>query len=401
MINEYYKSLTNKKSQIREMYMYGLKRKKEIGEDKVFDYSLGNPSVAAPNEFDDSIIEYSNSSKNNINNASLKIHGYSPNLGNDLMREAVAKSLTRRFGLKYTKDCIFPTAGAASAIAHAIRAITKPGDEVITFAPYFPEYNHYVGGTGANLVVVEADTKGFQINFSEFEKRINENTMAILINSPNNPSGVVYSSDTIKKLAGILYEAEKKYGHDIYLISDEPYREIVFDGIEAPFISSYYDNTLMCYSFSKSLSIPGERIGYVAVNPNCKDHKLLVEIMAQISRGIGHNCPSSIIQLAVADNIDKTSDLSVYEKNMNILYDKLVSLGFEVVRPGGTFYIFPKCLEEDSQHFCEVAKGLDLLLVPSDTFGVKGYFRIAYCVTTDFVMRSLPKFEELAKIYKK
>lgn len=395
MINEYYKSLTNKKSQIREMYMYGLKRKKEIGEENVFDYSLGNPSVDAPKEFNDTIKRLVDETP------SIALHGYSPNLGNDYMREKTAESLKRRFGLPYTKDCIFPTSGAAGALAHAIRAVTTPGDEVITFAPYFPEYNHYVGGTGAILKVVPADTKTFQINFTEFKKLISKNTMAVLINTPNNPSGIVYNTETIKTLASILLESEKEYGHPIYLISDEPYREIVFNGVDNPFVSNYYKNTLMCYSFSKSLSIPGERIGYVAVNPLCEDHKLLVEIMAQISRGIGHNCPTSLIQLATADCIDLTSDLSVYETNMNILYDKLVELGFEVVRPGGTFYIFPKCLEEDSQHFCEVAKSLDLLLVPSDTFGVKGYFRIAYCVTTDFVKRSLPKFEALAKLYNK
>lgn len=395
MINEYYKDLTNKKSQIREMYMYGLKRKKEVGEDNVFDYSLGNPSVAAPHSFDEAVIDILNTRD------TIKVHGYSPNLGNDEMRETTAASLKKRFGLDYTKDCIFPTSGAAGAIAHAVRVITKPGDEVITFAPYFPEYNHYVGGTGAILKVVPADTKTFQINFDEFKELINENTMAVLINSPNNPSGIVYSTDTIKTLASILNDAQKKYGHEIYLISDEPYREIVFDGVDSPFISAFYDNTLMCYSFSKSLSLPGERIGYVAVNPNCKDHKLIVDIMAQISRGIGHNCPTSLIQMAVSQVIDETSDLSVYETNMNILYNKLVELGFEVVKPGGTFYIFPKCLEEDSQKFCENAKKLDLLLVPSDTFGVKGYFRIAYCVTTDFVNRSLHKFEELAKMYKK
>ena len=261
MINEYYKSLTNKKSQIREMYMYGLKRKKEIGEENVFDYSLGNPSVDAPKEFNDTIKRLVDET------SSIALHGYSPNLGNDYMREKTAESLKRRFGLPYTKDCIFPTSGAAGALAHAIRAVTTPGDEVITFAPYFPEYNHYVGGTGAILKVVPADTKTFQINFTEFKKLISKNTMAVLINTPNNPSGIVYNTETIKTLASILLESEKEYGHPIYLISDEPYREIVFNGVDNPFVSNYYKNTLMCYSFSKSLSIPGERIGYVAVNP--------------------------------------------------------------------------------------------------------------------------------------
>lgn len=395
MINEEFKRLTRNKSQIREMFMYGLKRKKEVGEENVFDYSLGNPSVCAPKSFDNAIIDIIN------NDNSIKVHGYSPNLGNDKMREAVALSLNKRFNMNYTKDEIFPTSGAAGALAHAIRAVTKPGDEIVTFAPYFPEYNHYVGGAGVNLKIVSADTSNFQINFFEFENIMNPNVMAILINSPNNPSGIVYSTETIIKLASLLKKYEQLYGHDIYLITDEPYREIVFSGVDSPFISSYYDNSIMCYSYSKSLSIPGERIGYVAVNPKCKDAKLIVEICAQISRGIGHNCPSSLIQMAVSECVSDTSDLSVYETNMNILYDKLISLGFEVVKPNGTFYMFPKCLENDSQKFCENAKKLDLLLVPSDTFGVKGYFRIAYCVPTDFVKRSLVKFEELAKIYKK
>lgn len=395
MINQKYKELTTRKSQIREMFMYGLERKKIVGEENVFDYSLGNPSVCCPEDFNEAILDIIK------NEDSIKIHGYSPSLGNDFARETIASSLKKRFNLPYKKEDIFMAVGAAGALAHALRAVTTPGDEVITFAPYFPEYNHYVGGTGAILKVVPADVDTFQINFLEFEKILNPNVMAILINSPNNPSGIVYSSETIKKLASILYQKQIEYGHEIYLISDEPYREIVFDGVDSPYISSYYDNTIMCYSFSKSLSLPGERIGYVAVNPNCKDSKLIVEICGQISRLIGHNCPPSLIQMAVSRCIDQTSDLSVYETNMNILYNELTKLGFEIVKPGGTFYMFPKCLEEDSQSFCQKAKELDLLLVPSDTFGVPGHFRIAYCVTTDFVKRSLPKFEALAKLYNK
>lgn len=395
MINEYFKELTNKKSQIREMFMYGLERKKIVGEDNVFDYSLGNPSVAAPVEFDEAVINVLKT------NDSIKVHGYSPSLGNEQARIVVADSLKRRFNLDYTKDDIFMTSGAAGAIAHAVRAVTKPGDEIITFAPYFPEYNHYVGGAGVKLSVVPADITSFQINFDEFLRMLNPNVMAILINTPNNPSGIVYNTDTIKKLSKILYDKQKEYGHDIYIISDEPYREIVFAGVDNPCVSKFYDNTLMCYSFSKSLSLPGERIGYVAVNPKCKDSHLIVEICGQISRGIGHNCPTALIQMAVSEVIDMTSDLSVYETNMNILYDELTKLGFEIVKPGGTFYMFPKCLESDAQEFCRKAKELDLLLVPSDTFGVPGHFRIAYCVTTDFVKRSIPKFKALADLYKK
>lgn len=354
MINENFKALTKKKSQIREMFMYGLERKKIVGEDNVFDYSLGNPSVAAPKEFDEAVINILKT------NDSIKVHGYSPSLGNEHARIVVADFLKRKYKLNYTKDDIFMTSGAAGAIAHAVRAITKPGDEIITFAPYFPEYNHYVGGAGVKLSVVPADITSFQINFDEFLKMLNPNVMAILINTPNNPSGIVYNTDTIKKLSQILLDKQKEYGHDIYIISDEPYREIVFKGVDNPCVSQFYDNTLMCYSFSKSLSLPGERIGYVAVNPNCKDSHLIVEICGQISRGIGHNCPTALIQMAVSEVIDMTSDLSVYETNMNILYDELSKLGFEIVKPGGTFYMFPKCLEGDAQEFCRKAKALNL-----------------------------------------
>ena len=292
--------------------------------------------------------------------------------------------------------------GAAGALAHALRCVTKPGDEVITFAPCFPEYYPYVNTTGAVLRVVPANTDTFQINFEKFLEMLNPKVMAILINTPNNPSGIVYSDETIQKLSEILQEKQKEFGHDIFLISDEPYREIVFDGVKAPYVSKYYDNTLSCYSFSKSLSLPGERIGYVAVNPRCTDADILAVICGQISRGIGHNCPASSVQLAVARVIDEVSDLSVYETNMNLLYDALTGLGFTVVRPGGTFYIFPKALEDDANAFCMKAKKYDLILVPSDNFGCPGYFRMAYCIDTEKVKRSIPVLEEFVnKEYRK
>ena len=287
--------------------------------------------------------------------------------------------------------------GAAGALAHAFRAVTKPGDEIITFAPCFPEYFPYVNTTGAVLKVVPANTEDFQINFEEFEKMLNPKVMAVLINTPNNPSGIVYSEETIKRLAGILEAKQKEYGHDIFIISDEPYREIVFDGKKCPYVSSYYDNSISCYSFSKSLSLPGERIGYVAVNPRATDADIFAVICGQISRGIGHNCPSSTAQLAVAEVIDETSDLSVYETNMNLLYDALTRIGFELVRPGGTFYIFPKALEEDANAFCMKAKKYDLILVPADNFGCPGYFRMAYCIDTEKVKRSIPVLERFAR----
>ena len=391
MINQEYKKLLNGKSVIRMQSEFATERGKEIGYENVFDYSLGNPSVPVHEDFTKVLIDMLE------NEDPVAIHGYSPSLGNTLVRERVAKSLKERFGLDYETKHIFMTSGAAGAIAHAVRGVTKPGDEVITFAPYFPEYNQYINQTGAKLVVVPANTTDFQINFELFEEALNPNVQAVLINTPNNPSGIVYSTDTIKKLADILREKEKEYGHDIFLISDEPYREIIFEGADAPYVSAFYDNSISCYSFSKSLSLPGERIGYVAINPKATDADIFAIICSQISRGIGHNCPASSIQLAVSKVLDKTSDLSVYETNMNLIYNKLVELGFEVVKPGGTFYIFPKALEEDANEFCMKARKYDLILVPSDSFGVKGYFRMAYCIDTEKVKRSLVALEKFVK----
>lgn len=306
----------------------------------------------------------------------------------------VAKSLNKRFDMDYDTKHIFMTSGAAGALAHAIRAVTKAGDEVITFAPFFPEYVPYVNQTGAVLKVVPANTKDFQINFDAFCEMLNPNVQAVLINTPNNPSGIVYNTETIKRLAQILNDKQKEYGHDIFIISDEPYREIVFEGADSPYPSKFYDNTLSCYSFSKSVSLPGERIGYVAVSPRATDADILAVMLGQISRGIGHNCPAATAQLGMTAVLDITSDLSVYETNMNIIYDALIRLGFTVVKPGGTFYIFPKALEEDANAFCMKAKKYDLILVPADNFGCPGYFRMAYCIDTEKVRRSIPVLEK-------
>lgn len=384
MINEHYKAMLGGKSVIRELSEYATARGQEIGYENVFDYSLGNPSVPCPSEYTEAVIRM------HQEDDPMEIHGYSPSLGNTMVREKLAAYLDRRFDVSYEAKHIFMTAGAAGAIAHAVRAVTKPGDEVLTFAPYFPEYGPYINETGAHLTVVPADTKNFQINFDSFEEIMNPNVQAVLINSPNNPSGACYSAETLQKLADILRAKQKEYGHDIYLISDEPYREIVFDGRTTPYPGKFYDNSISCYSYSKSLSVPGERIGYVAINPRAVGADIFALMCGQISRGIGHNCPASTAQLAVAACLGKTSDLSVYETNMNLLYDALTDLGFEVVRPGGTFYIFPKALEEDAVAFCNKAKKYDLILVPSDNFGVPGYFRMAYCIDTEKVKRSIP-----------
>lgn len=383
MLVQKYKEMLSGKSVIRQLSEFATARGKEIGYENVFDYSLGNPSVPVPKEFTDRMIHML------ATREPSELHGYSPSLGITSVREAIAESLEKRFGIPYRKEHIFMASGAAGALAHAFRLVTEPGDEILTFAPYFPEYNPYVNLTGAVLKIVPPDTEAFQINFEAFEEMLTEKVMAIMVNTPNNPSGVVYSAETLQKLADILREKSAKYGHDIYLISDEPYREIVFDGVDAPCVSSFYDNTIMCYSYSKSLSLPGERIGYVAINPACKDAETMVNMCGQISRGIGHNCPPSIIQLAVAQVLDQTADLSVYETNMNLLYNELTALGFTCVKPGGTFYIFPKALEEDAKVFCEKALKYDLVLVPGDSFGAPGFFRMAYCIDTEKVERSL------------
>lgn len=391
MLVQKYKDMLSAKSVIRQLSEFAAARGREIGYENVFDYSLGNPSVPVPQEFTDVMLRML-SGKN-----PMELHGYSPSLGITPVREAVAASLEKRFGIPYRKEHIFMASGAAGALAHAFRLVTGQGDEILTFAPFFPEYHPYVDLTGAVLKVVPPDTETFQINFDAFKEMLTEKVMAVLINTPNNPSGVVYSVDTIQRLADIMRQRSAEYGHDIFLISDEPYREIVFAGAENPCVSRYYDNSIMCYSFSKSLSLPGERIGYVAVNPACKDAGDMVAMCGQISRGIGHNCPPSIIQLAVAEVLDRTADLSVYETNMNILYKELVRLGFTCVKPGGTFYILPKALEEDSVAFCQKALKYDLVLVPADSFGAPGYFRMAYCIDTEKVERSLKALRQFVE----
>lgn len=391
MINETYKQMLSGKSVIRELSEYATARGKEIGYENVFDFSLGNPSVPCPRKFTDELIHMLETED------PMAIHGYSPSLGIESVRKAVAESLNQRFGMNYEAKHIFMTSGAAGALSHALRCVTKPGDEVLTFAPFFPEYYPYVEGTGAVLKVVPANTETFQINFAAFEEMLTEKVAAVLINTPNNPSGIVYSTETLQTLAEMLEQKQKDYGHDIFLISDEPYREIVFAGADSPYVSKFYDNSISTYSYSKSLSLPGERIGYLAANPKCTDADLIAAMCGQISRGTGHNCPPSSIQLAVAKVLDRTSDLSVYETNMNLIYDTLVKIGFTVVKPSGTFYIFPKALEEDAKAFCMKAKEYDLILVPADGFGCPGYFRMAYCIDTEKVKRSLPVLEKFAR----
>lgn len=388
MIAQHYKDMLGAKSVIRQISEWSTARGAEIGYENVFDYSLGNPSVPAPQKFTDvclNLLEHVDP---------VTLHGYTPTLTLPDVRAKVAESLNRRFGMDYTGDHIFMTTGAAGALAHAVRCIAVPGQNIVTFAPFFPEYKPYVEGAGLTLRVAPPRCEDFQVNFDVLDSLVDENTAAMLINSPNNPSGTAYSAETLTKLAAYLKKKSAEYGHHIFLISDEPYREIAFGGKTIPYPAKFYDDTLTCYSFSKSLSIPGERMGYVAANPRCEGAKYIVPMCGQISRGTGHNCPSSLIQMAVERCLDVTSDLSVYETNMNLIYDELKALGFTVVKPDGTFYIFPKALEDDAKAFCQKALQYDLALVPGDSFGCPGYFRMAYCIETEKVRRSFAALEK-------
>lgn len=382
MIAQHYLDMLGGKSVIRQLSEWSTARGAEIGYENVFDYSLGNPSVPCPPQFTQAMLRLLQ------NGDPVTLHGYSPTLTIPTVRAAVAENLRRRFGVPYTADHIFMTTGAAGALAHALRCVAVPGQSILTIAPYFPEYKPYVEGAGLTLRVVPPRMEDFQIDFAALESMLDENTAAVLINTPNNPSGAAYSAETLRALADCLRAASARFGHHIFLLSDEPYREIVFGGAAQMHPAAFYEDTLTCYSFSKSLSLPGERIGYVAANPACEKAEYIVPMCGQISRGTGHNCPASLIQLAVAECLDTTSDLSVYERNMELLYAELVDLGFTVVKPGGTFYIFPKALEEDSVAFCRKAQDYDLALVPGDTFGCPGYFRMAYCIDTEKVERS-------------
>ncbi len=391
MINEHYLEMLGHKSVIRELAEYATARGKEIGYENVFDYSLGNPSVPAPESFTNAAIQLLQ------NEEPVKLHGYSPTLGIPEVKDAIAASLNRRFGMNYTGGHIFPTSGCAGAVAHALRVVTKPGDKVLVQAPFFPEYIPYINDTGARIEIIPARTEDFQINFEALEEMLQPGVSALLINSPNNPSGVAYTEETLRKLSLLLSRKSEELGYNLFLISDEPYREIAFGGRKIPYPARFYPHTLTCYSFSKSLSVPGERIGYVAVCPECEHADDIVPMCGQISRGIGHNCPSSLIQLAAAKAVDDTADLSVYETNMELLYGMFRELGFRVQKPDGTFYIMPKALEEDAVAFCKKALSYDLILVPCDAFHAPGYFRVAYCIDTEKVERSLPVFRRFVE----
>ena len=395
MLSQRYVDMLSEKDIIFEIAGFGKQRAREIGAENVYDFSLGNPSVPSPAQVRQAIEEILQDMP------SLQIHGYGPSAGLLWAREQVAASLNRRFSMDYGPQHIFMTSGACGALAHALRAVTAPGDELVIFAPYFSEYKPYSAGAGLTLRVVPAEVDTFQINFQALEEILNPKVTAVLVNTPNNPSGTVLSTSTVKRLSALLSDKAREFGHPIYLISDEPYREILFAGVDAPYVAKYYPNTITCYSFSKSLSLPGERIGYLAVNPAAQDADAIAEICPQISRTIGHNGTATLMQLTVAKCIDLTSDLSIYEDNKELIYRALLDYGFSCVEPGGSFYMFPRSLEEDDLAFCQKAQQLDLLLVPGSVFDCPGHFRIAYCVPRERAVQALPRFKELAQMYGK
>lgn len=385
--------LGTKKSTIRTIFEFGRKRAAEVGEENIFDFSLGNPNVPTPDFVRDAAIEILQTYE------PAQVHGYTVAPGNPLVRETLAESINNRFGTHFTGKNIFVTSGAAAAITICFKALAEPGDEFITFAPYFPEYKCFVESVGATLKVVPPSPDDWQIDFDAFRKLINCNTKAVIINSPNNPSGAVYSKETITKLTAMLKYQSNQYGRKIFLICDEPYRELAY-GVDVPWVTDYYWNTLVCYSYSKSFSLPGERIGYIVV-PNAVDEfDKVFGAIAGAARVLTHVNAPSLWQLVVAKCAGKTVDITPYERNGKILYDGLIDAGFECVKPQGAFYLFPKALEADDYAFCERAKKYDLLLVPGTDFGAPGYFRAAYCIKTETIERSLPLFKKLAAEYR-
>ena len=396
MVNQEYYTLGTAPSVIRQLFAYGLEQAKVVGPENVYDYSLGNPSIPAPKKVNESIKKIVDETD------SIKLHGYSMAPGFEEARAAVAKDLAARFGLDVKASELFFTCGAAPALISIIKALIVDSDtEIMAIAPFFPEYRPFVNANGGKLVVVPADTKAFQIHLDEVEKRITKNTQGIIINSPNNPSGVVYTEETLKGLASLLERKSAEYGHPIYIIADEPYRELVYGGVKVPFIPCLYKNTIVCYSYSKSLSLPGERIGYVYVPGFADDSHDVYAAIAGAARIMGHVCPPTLMQKVIEYCAEERPDLVAYDENRNLLYSSLREMGYECAKPDGAFYLFVKAPNGDANAFSEKAKlEHNLLVVPADGFGCPGYFRLSYCVANDMIQRSLPAFKAMIESYK-
>ena len=393
MLNEKMVGLGYRRSVIREIFEYGKKRKAEIGEENVFDFSLGNPSVPTPAAVTaalERIIKETDP---------VRLHGYTSAQGDMAVRAKIAESIEKRFGFPANKDLIYMTCGAAASLTVTLNALINSGDEVIIPAPFFPEYRVFAENAGALFVTVMCREPDFQLDIKAIENAVTEKTKAIIINSPNNPTGAVFSPDTVKALSDMLDKKQAEYGTDIYIIADEPYRELSY-GAEVPYIPKYYANTVVCYSYSKSLSLPGERIGYIFIPESAKDSKKLYAAVCGAGRALGFVCAPSLMQYTVAECTDVLPDISAYKKNRDLLFGALTDYGYEAVPPDGAFYLFVKSPEPDANAFCERAKKYELLLVPSDDFGCKGYVRISYCVTAEQIEKSLPAFKALIEEYK-
>lgn len=380
-------------SAIREAFEYGIKLAGEIGEENVFDFSLGNPATSAPKKFDETIVNLIQTMD------SVKLHGYTDNSGIAGVRQAIAENLNERFGTDFEPGNIVMTVGAGGALNTVLRSIIDPEDEVIVFAPFFSEYVHYIGNYYGKHVVVKPNLETFQPDMDEFEAKITEKTKAVIVNTPNNPSGVVYKEETIIAIADILKKKEAEYGHEIYLISDEPYRELLYDGAEHNFVTKYYDNTFICYSFSKSLSLPGERIGYIAISNKMADSKRVAVALKAATRILGFVNAPALMQLAVKECLNEKTELEYYDTNRKILYNGLTKAGYTCVKPEGAFYLFVKSPVEDEKEFCERAKKYNLMIVNGSSFECPGYVRLSYCISKDKVERSIEQFEKLAKEY--
>ena len=391
MLNERAYLLGSNRSCIRELFEYGRQRAAIVGNENVFDYSLGNPSIPAPAGVNAAIREIL------ADTDSLAIHGYTSAVGDLAARQAIADDLNARFDAGVRPEELFIGCGAAPELVAVFQALAVPGAEILAIAPYFPEYKPFVESTGATFKVVPPDVPNFQIDLAAVESMLTPATQAIILNSPNNPSGVVYTAETLKALAAVLTKKSEEFGHPIYIVSDEPYRELTYGGVQTPFVPKIYPNTVVCYSYSKSLSLPGERIGYVYVPSQCADSKALYAAVAGAARSFGHVCAPSLLQKVVARCATLRPDLEAYDRNRKVLYEGLTACGYEMAKPDGAFYLFIKAPGGDANAFSEKAKQKDLLLVPGDGFGCPGYFRICYCVSHDMILRSLPVFESLIK----
>lgn len=390
-INEKSYSYGAQKSSIREIAAYGSARKAQIGAENVFDFSLGNPSIPAPEPVRSSIARA-------LELPPTQLHGYTPAPGLPAAREAVAASLNRRFGTSYAAGDVYLTCGAAASLSISFHTLVNPGDEVIVIAPYFPEYRVWIETAGATCVEVMADPETFQIDVPAVAAAVNERTKAIVINSPNNPVGSVYAQKNLEDLAAALHDAQKRLGTQVYLISDEPYREITY-GADVPWVPAIYDRTIVCYSYSKSLSLPGERIGWVLVPNTNPEHDRLVLAVAGAGRKLGFVCAPALFQHVVIDCVDEPTDVEAYAENRRVLTEGLSALGYEFIEPQGAFYLWVKALEPDASAFFERAKALELLPVPSDSFGCPGWVRVGYCVSKETIVNSMPAWKKLAESY--